>query len=158
MGKWQAGRLPHETMAELSARQQTRLEPAPAWTVLTDAPLKGLSLAREAGTILAWDERGQLYLLDLRGEHRSVSRAPGKVVAGAISDNGSLIALLGEGGRLWLLGPGLELIADKAAPAEPTCVAVDPHGRYVAVGSRTSVVQFFTRHGRQAGRVDSRQG
>src|SRR5947208_187507 len=38
-------------MPEMSARQQTRLEPAPAWTVLTDAPLKGLSLAREAGRV-----------------------------------------------------------------------------------------------------------
>src|SRR4051812_49971229 len=99
-------------MPEMSARQQTRLEPAPAWTVLTDAPLKGLALAREAGTILAWDERGQLYLLDLRGEHRSVGRAPGKVVAGDISDSGSLIALLGEGSRLWLYGPDLEMVAD----------------------------------------------
>jgi hypothetical protein len=43
-------------MTERTGRQQSRLDPAPAWTVLTDAPLKGLALAREAGLILAWDE------------------------------------------------------------------------------------------------------
>src|SRR5262245_45518697 len=137
-------------MPEISARQQTRLNPAPAWTILTDAPLKGLSLAREAGAILAWDERDQLYLLNLRGEHRPASRAPGRIGAGAISDNGSLIGLLGEGSRLWLLGPDLEMVADRPAPAEAASLAVDPHGRYVAVGARNAIVQFFTRHGRPA--------
>ena len=47
-----------------------------ARAVLTDAPLKGLSLAREAGTILAWDERGQLYLLDLLRGGPGVGRGP----------------------------------------------------------------------------------
>ena len=59
-------------MPELSGRQQTRLEPSVAWTVHTEAPLKGLALAREAGSIFAWDERGQLYLLDLLGQHLSL--------------------------------------------------------------------------------------
>ena len=51
-------------MSELPGRTPSRLDPTPAWTVLTDAPLRGLGLAREAGTILAWDEADGLYLLD----------------------------------------------------------------------------------------------
>jgi hypothetical protein len=144
-------------MPEISSRQQTRLEPTAAWTVHTEAPLKGLALAREAGAILAWDERGQLYLLDLLGNHRSVSRAPDRVITGAISDNGAFIALLGEGSRLWFLGSDLDLIADRPAPPDATNLAIDPHGRYLAVGSRISMIQFYNRHGKQAGRLETRQ-
>ena len=54
-------------MTEPPGRPQSRLDPTPAWTVLTDAPLRGLALAREAGTILAWDEAEGIYLLDTGG-------------------------------------------------------------------------------------------
>ncbi len=104
-------------MPETVPRPQAKLDPAPAWTVLTDAPLKGLSLAREAGVILAWDEGDQLYLLDLDGRHRSVVARAGRIVAGAISDDGSLVALLGEGPRLWLLRP--DLVADRREAGAP---------------------------------------
>lgn len=143
-------------MPEMSGRQQNRIDPTPAWTVHTDAPLKGMALAREAGTILAWDERGQLYLLDLLGNHRSVSRAPDRVISGAISDNGAFIALLGEGSRLWFLGADLDMVADRPAPPDATNLAVDPHGRYLAVGSRLSMIQFYNRYGKQAGRLETR--
>jgi hypothetical protein len=144
-------------MPERTVRQQSRLDPAPAWTVLTEAPLKGLSLAREAGRILAWDEGEQLYLLDQRGEHQSVAQAPGKVLAGAISDDGALIALLGEGSRLWLLGADFEIVADRQAPPESWSLTVDPHGRYVAVASKLSLTQFYNRFGRPAGRFETIQ-
>jgi hypothetical protein len=144
-------------MSEMTGRSQSRLEPATAWTVLTDSPMKGLALAREAATILSWDEGDQVYLLDVNGQHRSVSRAPGRVLAGTISDNGSLIALLIEGPRLLLLSADLEPIDDRSAPPDPSALAVDPHGRYVAVATRTSQNHFFTRHGRPAGKFETRQ-
>src|SRR5438270_13133344 len=103
-------------MPEMPGRPSSRLEPSPAWTVLTDSPLKGLALAREAATILAWDEGNQLYLLDTRGQHRSVSRAPGRIQAATISDDGSLVALLVEGSRLLLLSADLEPVSDRTAP------------------------------------------
>ena len=62
----------------------TRIAPETAWTVVTDSPLKGLALAREAGTILAWDEGNQLYLLNVQGESLSYSRVPHRILAGAI--------------------------------------------------------------------------
>jgi hypothetical protein len=116
-----------------------------------------LSLAREAGIVFAWDVNDQLYLLDLRGDHRSVARAPGKVVAGVVSDDGSRIALLGEKSRLWVLDADLALVADRPAPPEPLGVAIDPHGRFVLVSSRVCVNQFYTRYGRPAGRFESPQ-
>jgi len=105
-------------MPEMPGRPSSRLEPSPAWTVLTDSPLKGLALAREAGTILAWDEGDQLYLLDTGGRHRSVSRCPGKLLDAAISDDGRLVALLLEGSRLLCLSGDLEPVADRAAPPD----------------------------------------
>jgi hypothetical protein len=139
------------------ARQSTRLEPEPAWTVVTEAPLKGLGLAREAGTVFAWDETDQLYLLDLKGEFRSVARAPGKVVAATVSDDGSRVAILGEGARLWLLDADLGMVAERPAPPDPLALAIDPHGRYLVVSSRLSFNQFYTRFGKPAGRFDTLQ-
>src|SRR5437867_1021760 len=102
-------------MPAMTGRSQSRLNPAAAWTVLTDSPLKGLALAREAATILAWDEGDQVCLLDAYGQHRSVARAPARINAAAISDDGALIALLIAGPRLLLLNADLEPVADRAA-------------------------------------------
>src|SRR5918997_827764 len=135
-------------MSDQPGRSPSRLAPSPSWTVLTDAPLRGLGLAREAGTILVWDEADGLYLLDTRGRLRSVSRTQGRVLAGAISDDGSLVALLGEGSRLWLLGPDFQMSVDRQGPPEASSLAVDPHGRYVAVASKLGLTQLYNRHGR----------
>ena len=145
-------------MPEPTNRPQAGFEPTAAWTVLTDSPLKGLALAREAATILAWDEGEQAYLLDVRGGHRSVSRIPGRISAGTISDDGTLVTLLIAGPRLLFLDADLGVIADRSAPSDPSAIAGDPHGRYVAVASRSSTTYLYTRHGRQAGRFETRQG
>jgi hypothetical protein len=71
-------------MPEMSDRTASRLEPVTAWTIVTEAPLKGLAFAREAGRILAWDEGNQLYLLNAQGESLSFSRVPQRIVAGAM--------------------------------------------------------------------------
>ena len=76
-------------MSDMAARPLTRIDPETAWTVVTDSPLKGLALASEAGTILAWDEGNQLYLFNTQGESLSSSRVPNKILAGAISDEGA---------------------------------------------------------------------
>ena len=76
-------------MSETAGRPSTRIDPETAWTVVTDSPLKGMALAREAGTILAWDEGNQLYLFDVKGESLSYSRVPSRILAGAISDEGA---------------------------------------------------------------------
>ena len=89
-------------MPEIGGRP-SRIEPTTTWTVVTDSPLKGLAFAREAGSILAWDEGNQLYLLNARGETLSTSRVPNRILAGSISDEGSLIALLVEADDAGLL-------------------------------------------------------
>jgi hypothetical protein len=116
-----------------------------------------MSLAREAGSVFAWDEADQLYRIDAQGQFLSVARAPGKILHGAVSDDGSLVALLGEGSRLWLLDGDFELIHDRSSVAEPLSIAVDPHGRYVAVGSKINIVQFYSRYAKLAGKFETKQ-
>ena len=75
-----SARSPRQTesgrsMSETAGRT-SRIDPETAWTVVTDSPLKGMALAREAGTILAWDEGNQLYLFDLRGRVAVVFAGP----------------------------------------------------------------------------------
>ena len=135
-------------MTETTGRPSTRLEPYTAWTVVTDSPLKGLSFAREAGTILAWDDGNQLYLLNLKGESLSFSRVPNRINSATISDDGSLIALLvePEDSGLVFLNADFEVEHERAAPADATFVTIDPHGRYLAVGTRQTTLHFFSRY------------
>ena len=125
-------------MAEAGGRASTRLDPETAWTVVTDAPLKGLAFAREAGRILAWDEGNQLYLLMRKGSRCRSRGCPHRIAAGAISDDGSLIALLGEGTTRPAAARRRSSTSRSSGPAptESSFLAIDPHGRYVAVGSR----------------------
>lgn len=125
--------------------------------MLTEAPLKGLGFAREAGAVFAWDETDQLYVIDLKGGFRSVARSPGKVVAAAVSDDGSRVAVLGEGSKLWLFDADLGVVAERPAPPDPLALAIDPHGRYLVVSSRMSVNHVYNRFGKPAGRFDSLQ-
>ncbi|HWE38434.1 MAG TPA: hypothetical protein VG406_17815 [Isosphaeraceae bacterium] len=133
-----------------------RFAPAVAWTIVTEAPLRGVGLARESGTVLAWDEGDRLYLIDPSGTTRASSRAPAKLSHAAISDTGTLVAAVGEGPRLWLLGPDLEPIAERSAIREPSALAIDPHGRFVAIASKVGgATQLYNRHGKQAGRFET---
>jgi hypothetical protein len=144
-------------MAEIAGRPSARIEPKTVWTVVTDSPLKGFALAREAGSILAWDEGSQLYLLNVRGESLSCSRVPYRIVSGAISDDGSLIAMLVEAEEcgILLLDADLSVEHERPAPTEATFVSIDPHGRYVAIGTRHSVLHLLNRYGRPAGRLET---
>jgi hypothetical protein len=146
-----------QSMSDKAGRTSTRIDPEIAWTVVTDSPLKGLVLAREAGTILAWDEGNQLYLLDIQGESLSSSRVPNKVLAGAISDEGSLIALLveSEDAGLLLLNADFGVEQERPAPSEAAFVSIDAHGRYVAIGTRHGVLHLINRYGRPAGRLET---
>lgn len=138
-------------------RRGSRLNPTAAWTTLTDAPLKGFCLAREAGRLLAWDEAQTLYLIDGDGQRLHAERAPAPIIGLSVSDTGTLIALLLGGPRLLLLDAELTPLADRPAPSGSNGVEVDPHGRFVAVSCRGTETAFFSRHGRPAGKLLTRQ-
>jgi hypothetical protein len=144
-------------MSESAGRPSTRIDPETAWTVMTDSPLKGMALAREAGTILAWDEGNQLYLFDVKGDALSYSRVPSRILAGTISDEGGLIALLVESEipELLLLDADFSVEQQKPAPSEASFVALDAHGRFLAVGTRHNVLHLLNRYARPVGRLET---
>ncbi len=144
-------------MAETSTRTGPRIDPVVSWTIVTDSPLKGITLAREALKVLAWDDAGRLYLLDTDGQFLAVTKSDGAIVSAAISDDGSCIAVLAEGSRLLLLGPDLETVEDRQAVTDATAIAIDAHGRYIAVASKLNIVQFYNKFAKQAGRFETRQ-
>lgn len=138
-------------------RRTTRLAPATAWTNVTDAPLAGLALARESSTLLAWDEGRNVYLFGTDGTQYLAERAPSPIKSAAISDDGTLIALLLGGPRLLLLDRELGPIHDRPAPSGAAGLDVDAHGRFVAIGTKSTETTLFTRHGQIAGRIETRQ-
>ena len=144
-------------MPETTGRPSTRIEPTTTWTVVTDSPLKGLSFAREAGRVLGWDEGNQLYLLNLRGETLSTTRVPDRILAGAISDEGSVIALLveAEDAGLMILSADFDIRSERPAPSEASFLTIDPHGRYLVVGTRYNAMHVINRFGRPAGRLET---
>src|SRR5262249_10331491 len=87
------------------------------------------------------------------------SRVPNRIQYGAISDEGSLIALIAEpdDSGLLLLTADFDLEAQRAAPPEASFVTIDPHGRYLAVGTRTNTTHLINRQGRTAGRLGTRE-
>lgn len=150
-GEFGSAEGPDAMMSETSPRSGSRLSPTVAWSIVTDGPLIGMSLAREAGMVLTCDEAAQLQLISLRGEVKGHSRAPGKILSAAISDDGTLIAVLIEGPRLLLLDGELGPIADRPAPYDSTALGMAPHGGYVALSSRSNETFVYTRHGSPGG-------
>jgi hypothetical protein len=144
-------------MPEGTGRAATPGQPVLAWRTLTDAPLVGFRLAREAGLLLVWDEARSLLLLDAAGERLGSVRAPAPVLSADLSDDGALIAVLAGGPRLLLLDEELAPLADRPAPAGATVLTVDPHGRYLVVATRSGENHLYSRHGKPAGRFTTRQ-
>jgi hypothetical protein len=144
-------------MSDAPAPRAFRLDPAVAWTMITDAPLAGLALAREPRTILVWDEAHRVLVLDGHGARQAEITAPGRIANAAYSDDGTLVALLVEGPRLVLLDGELEPIADRPAASDSLGLGCDPHGRYVALSTKSSHTQLYTRYGKQAGSLETIQ-
>ena len=86
-----------------------------------------------------------------------MSRAPGKVQLACVSDDGSRIVVLGQSAHLWFLDADFNVVADRKVSSDTFSMAIDPHGRFVAVSARLGETLFFSRHGRPAGRLDTPQ-
>ncbi len=143
-------------MANLGGKESTHFEPAPGWTLLTDSPLKGLALAREAGLVLTWDAGDVVSLHDASACLLHTRRVPGRIMAASISDDGTLVVLLVEGPRLCWLDASLETLSDRSAPPDPLALAMDPHGRYIALTTKLGTNYLYNRHGRPAGSFEAR--
>src|SRR3972149_11533630 len=89
------------------------------WSMVTDAPLSGISPSREAARILAWDDAGSLYLLAVTGERLVRRRVPQPIQCATLSDDGSLAVVVAKQGDTWLLDGLLEPPLRWAGAPEP---------------------------------------
>lgn len=69
-----------------------------AWSHPLSARPRGLSLAREKGLLLSWDEAHWLYLHDSHGKRQAQVQAGGDLVAACASDDGTGVVAVGSKG------------------------------------------------------------
>ncbi len=104
------------------------------WSQTVPAPLRGLRLARERGTILAWDGKDGLFLFDQAGKIQGQRPSPVPIASAGCAEDGSAYVLGGSQNPMvcWL-APDLATRWQRSLPQRVTAVAVEPLGRCVAV-------------------------
>jgi hypothetical protein len=112
-------------------------------------------LARERGTLLAWDENSWLYLLNRKGERQAQVHGAAALTAACAADDGSAYAALGSRGEVWWLAPDLMPRWQRTVPFPPLAASLDPLGQYLAVSDARGHLHLFDRHGRPRFRVET---
>jgi hypothetical protein len=118
-----------------------------AWSHPVSAQLRGLALAREAGTVLAWDSQG-LYRFNVGGGLEVRGTAPGPVTACCAADDGSGYGAVGAEGQVWLLGPDFVPRWERSQPRRPLAVALEPLGAHLAVADAGGGLSVYDPQGR----------
>lgn len=122
--------------------------PRSLWSARLAAAPRGLSLAREAGSLLAWDESGSVSLLSRIGELQGRSRVAQGAVAACQADDGSACAAIGPRGEVVWLKPDLTARWERAVPARGVTCAMDPFGHVLAVSDAGAGLHLFDRTGK----------
>jgi hypothetical protein len=118
----------------------------PNWTHPLPSRPRGLSLAREKGWLLAWDENSWLYLLNGDGLRQAQRSLANPVAAAACADDGSA-CVAASGSEFYWLAPDLTTRWQASIPAAALAVALDPFGRYAAVSDVAGGLRVFNRIG-----------
>jgi hypothetical protein len=126
------------------------------WSQTVAAPLQGLALARERGTVLAWDSGDGLHLFNRKGERQGRLGAPGVLAAAACADDGSAYAAAAaDPASAWLLAPDLMPRWERPLPQPAVAAALDPLGGYLAVSCAGGSLCVFDAAGRAAWRAET---
>ncbi len=121
----------------------------PTWCLSLGAGLCGLALAREKGLLLAWDERGGLYLVNRRGERQAHRPLPAAATSACAADDASAYAAVGAHGEICWLAPDLAPRWQRALSRPAVAAALDPFGQYLAVAEDGGRLHVLDRHGRR---------
>jgi len=143
--------MPTASDPEIESRPRSIDVPRPLarWSQLTDAPLAGLALAREAGLILAWDDAHNIHLIDVAGRRVRTNRAPVPLNRVAISDDGSQIVAVSRDGDVWWLAPTLEPRLQQGKHRNLIGAALSPRGELLAASLSDSHTLIFDQNGRR---------
>jgi hypothetical protein len=120
----------------------------PLWSQALTGGARGLSLARERGWLLAWDDADWLYLFDQKGHRQAQVHAPAPLAAACCSDDGSAWVAVGAQGEVWWLAPDLTTRWQRALPAPALAATLDPFGQYLAVADARGNLHVLDQLGR----------
>jgi hypothetical protein len=125
------------------------------WSLATQGRPLGLSLAREKGWLLAWDDSNWLYLVNRKGERQAQRHGGASPVTAACgADDGSAYAAAG-GGEVWWFAPDLMPRWQRTLGAPALAAALDPFGQCLAVSDSRGQLSLFDRKGRRLGQGET---
>jgi hypothetical protein len=127
----------------------------PLWSVPLQAGAAGLSLSREAGSVLAWDRNQWLYLLDGEGRSQARYHFAGRIQASCCADDGSAYAAVGVAGEVVWLTPELRPRWEKTLLQPALTVALDPFGQYLAIADVQGGLHVFDCLGRPVSQAEA---
>jgi hypothetical protein len=127
----------------------------PLWSLPLQAGACGLALARERGTVFAWDRDHWFYVLDSGGQRQTQRRLPGAPCAGCCAEDGSAYAAAAADGQVWWLAPDLQTRWETKLPYPALAVALDPFGQYLAAADARGGLHLFDCLGRPITRAES---
>ncbi|NNJ25515.1 hypothetical protein LzC2_15860 [Planctomycetes bacterium LzC2] len=120
------------------------MPPAMLWGFSADAPLIAVRVAREGGRTLVADQGGGLSMLDAAGRVEHLQRGLKDLSSLAFADSGTAAAAAFGADVLGWVEPDLRVKWRLPMPASITALAVDPHGRHVAVALSNGDVTVYT--------------
>jgi hypothetical protein len=119
------------------------------WSQSVPPPLRGLGLARERQTILAWDGQDGLFLFNHAGTIQGQRRGPEPLAAVCSTEDGSAYAVGGaRTPTLCWLAPDLAPRWQRLLPQRATALALEPLGRCVAVADAGGSLYVMDARGR----------
>jgi hypothetical protein len=119
----------------------------PLWSQQTEAPLRGLVLARERNWALAWDAANWLHLFNAKGERQAQFHMSGPITTAACADDGMSFAVLSAEGQVSLLAPDLMPRWERLLPPG-LALALASLGEFVAVADAAGSLHLLTADGK----------
>ena len=114
-----------------------------------------MTIAREAGWLLAWDASDSLHLVNRGGQLQGRKAIEGKLVAACAADDGSACAAVGQDGEVWWLTPDLMPRWTAKLPARTTACALDSFGRLLSVADTGGGLSIFDSRGTLTGHTQT---
>jgi hypothetical protein len=125
------------------------------WSLPLLSEPRGLTLAREKGWVLAWDQHRWLYLVNYLGKRQAQTCLAEAATAACCSDDGSAVAAGSQQGDVWLLAPDLTIRWQKKLDVGVLAAALDAFGRYLAVADARGFVHVFDRAGHEVAQLQT---
>jgi hypothetical protein len=119
------------------------------WSQNVPAPLRGLIVARERETILAWDSHDNLFLFNHEGTVQARRPGPVPISAASCAEDGSAYVLGGsQAPIIYGLAPDLTPRWQRSLNQRVTAVAMEPLGRCVAAADAGGTLYLMSARGR----------